>query len=186
MRGLSIFTLSIFILLFVTISPVFAHDEFLSVTFTDFTPYTTENYDKDPYKGNLTLTVTNNTGIAWGNFHFYIFDFGSYQSQAIFVDGNCGWGTPDCNPKKSPGSIDSWTIYNNGKNLDLFFFSNPVSPGETVTFKVYTDNTGNQQPFGIGFYPSVVPEPVSSLLFIIGSGVLGLRVWYNKVLRIFS
>jgi len=154
----------------------FAHDESLTITFNDLSPYEYQNYDQPPYKGNLTLTVTNNTGVAWGDFHFYIFDFDGYSSQAVFVDSSSGAN----DPIKTPGSLDSWSIYNSGKNLDLFFYSNPVNAGDTVTFHVSTDNTGNQQPFGIGFYPSVVPEPVSSVLFMIGGGMLGIRIWRKQ------
>ena len=161
-----------------------AHNETITTSFTDFTAQEVENYDESPYKGYLTLSVTNNTDVAWGDFHFYLFDipgydYGSYGgSDVFFVDGDCGWekeGASNCDPTKDPGSLDSWTISNSGKNLDLFYYSNPVNSGQTVTFEVYRDNSANELPFGVGFYPTVVPEPVSSMLFIAGGAALGFR-----------
>jgi hypothetical protein len=183
-----LFAIFVIVAVFSTV-PAFAHNETMSYTFNDFTPYEFNNYDQAPFKGNFTLTVTNNTNSAWGNFHFYIFEIpgfdysanGSPGLDAIFVDGNCGWASPNCDPTKTPGSLDSWSIFNNGKNIDLFYYSNPVGAGQTVTFKVYTDNTVDQQPFGVGFYPSVVPEPVSSTLFIVGAATLGVRRFRKKI-----
>jgi len=168
---------------FLLVVPAQADVEYLNLTFTDFNQQTVENYDAAPWKGYLSLSVTNNTNAAWGDFHFMLFDFGQYSSQVTFVDGNCAWakaGAANCNPTKTSGPVDSWNINNSGKNLDLFFYSNPVGIGQTVTFEVYTDNTGNQQPFAVGFTPSIAPEPVSSALFIIGGATLGAGRFFRR------
>ncbi len=177
---LSLFVCAISILILGVAVPAQADIEYIDLTFTDLNQQIVENYDNDPWKGYISLTVTNNSGVAWGDFHFSLFDFGGYSSQVTFVDGTCSWaktGT-DCNPTKTPGSLDSWN--KSTKNMDLYYYSNPVYSGETVTFEVYTDNTANQQPFGVGFTPSVVPEPVSSTLFIIGAATMGYRRFRKK------
>jgi len=49
--------------------------------------------------------------------------------------------------------------------LDLYFYSDPVAPGETATFTVYTDNTAVPNAwFGVCYWPTPVPEPTGLLL----------------------
>jgi hypothetical protein len=61
-----------------------------------------------------------------------------------------------------------------------------VSPGETVFFSFsidVPDDTGGSighSDFTLRQYPTVVPEPISSILFIIGGATLGFRKWRKK------
>ena len=181
--------LSIFALVLMGTS-AFADNEIVDVTLDQFwsevDPYTIYNEDKDPWKGYLTLNVVNNTGGYWTDFHFVLLNWGT-PSQVFFVDGDCYWAKPgasNCNPTKSPGAVDNWSILNNGKAMTLEFGSNPVLNGQSVTFEVYTDNTMTKNNFAIGFYATntvpVVPEPVSSTLFILGGATLGIRRFIKK------
>jgi hypothetical protein len=189
-KNLFIMLVAFLSLILMGTSTVFAHDEALTLTFTDMNQQTYDNYDQAPYKGNLTLTVNNNTNTTWTDFHFLLFDFYPYTSNVVFVTGACSWGPGgSCDPTKSPGALDSptgWNLSSSGKTLDLFFGSSPVYNGQSVTFHVYTDNTSNQEPFALGFYPTntvpVVPEPISSLLFVTGGTLLaGRRFLRNRV-----
>jgi hypothetical protein len=124
-----------------------------------------DHEDANPFKGFLNLTVTNTGTEAWGDFHFYIFDAqGINSSSAIF--------TEDFAPSSSQDPL-GYSITNDDHWLNLWFYGDPVNPGETATFQVYTDNTaGMLQFFGIGFYAS--PVPVPGALILLGSGLLGL------------
>lgn len=107
------------------------------------------------------------------DFHFEVFSIGgSNISKTIFVDGMVGGQNLD--PSSSQTGF-TWQIDNDpaGARMDLFFASNPVAPGATAWFKVYTDNTTYKQRFGLMAYPTVssVPEPGSLLAF--ASGLVG-------------
>lgn len=176
--SLFVFTLSVLVLGFAVSS--WADDADATLSFSDFNQQTVYHYDQDTgngFKGWFDLTVTNNTNQAWGDYHFLLFDFDNYESSVIFVDSSGG----GYDPESTTNTIDSWTISTDGKSMDLFFYSNPVGIGQTANFKVWTDNTaGTNDPFAIGSFPSVVPEPVSSTLFIIGGVTLGYRHFREK------
>lgn len=157
-------------------SPAVADDASWTGNFYDLNQQSTQHQDKDPWKGWFDLTATNNTSSTWGDFHFLLFDYGSYTSNVIFVDSSGGGN----DPASTTTTIDSWTIGSGGKTLDVFFYGDPVAPGSTLNLKVWTDNTSNQQNFAVGFYPTVVPEPVSSTLFIVGAVTLGFRRFRKK------
>lgn len=163
------------------VNPAQADDGSDILTFGDFNQQNSYHYDQDidgsGFKGWFDLTVTNNTNSAWGDYHFILFDFGGYNSSVIFVDSSGGGN----DPTSTSNTIDSWTISDGGKSLDLFFYGDPVGIGETANLRVWTDNTaGTNDPFAIGSYPSVVPEPISSTLFIIGGATLGFRRFRKK------
>ena len=52
--------------------PAFAHDMSTTQTFNDMDSITVDHFDLDPWKGYADVTVTNNSGQAWGDFHFKI------------------------------------------------------------------------------------------------------------------
>ena len=68
-------------------------------------------------KGSMTLTVTNSTDVAWGDFHF-----GISFSDATF--------DPNEDPTWDHGSGLSWELSAGNTLLDLYFYSNPVEIGE--------------------------------------------------------
>ncbi len=63
----------------------------------------------------------------------------------------------------------TWAIDNDpaGAKMDLYYLSDPVAPGATAWFKVYTDNSTYKQWFGLMIYPTI-PEPGSLLAFATG------------------
>ncbi len=155
-----------------TVVPAQADDATWSGTFDDLNQLTTTHVDQDPWKGWFDLTAYNNTSSTWGDFHFMLFDIPSQPtSDVIFVDASGGGN----DPTSTTTTIDSWVISNGGKTLDVFYYGDPVAPTETLNIKVWTDNTSNMQDFGVAFYPTVVPEPVSSTLFVVGAATLGFR-----------
>ena len=148
-----------------------ADNDDIFLTFDDYTPQAGEHEDSDPFKGWLNLTVTNNMGEAWGDIHFEITDvgWGDVCNVHFMVD-------PNHQPTSSQSSL-TWDVDNEvcGATLDLLYYSDPVLPGETATFKVYTDNTTDEVPFfGWLIYPTPVPEPASLSLLALG-GLLLIR-----------
>ena len=125
------------------------------------------NPDADPWKGYFTATVTNNSGQDWGDFHFQLIR-------------NLGFGTPSLvvfddtpNTFTMTGAVGySYVISPDLLSTDFYFYGDPVAPTESVTFTIYTDNTANQQPFGMLLYPTPVPEPAALGLLALGALVL--------------
>ena len=104
-----------------------------------------------------------NTGNdPWGDFHFQIAGAGY-----VYFDENVA-------PISSQtlGNV----VYNNvdfGASLDLYFYGDPVLPGESAHFKVWTDNTATMNSFfGLCMYPTPVPEPTTLILLGLGSLLL--------------
>lgn len=129
---------------------------------------TVEHRDGGEYKGWFDLTVTNSGDTAWGDFHFEIYEvhgFGSVENVDFIV-------SPGFEPTGS--QYMTWSVDNDavGATLDLFFYGDPVNPGETANFSVYTANTDQLDFFGVRFYPTPVPLP--GALWLLGSGLLGL------------
>lgn len=112
--------------------------------------------DQTPFKGPFTVTVTNTGNAPWGDFHFGIFDpiGGQDISNVGFLDTSMGGEDPT-----SSQSGLTWIINNVvvGATIDLFYCSDPVMPGETAWFTVYTDNPDSLAFFGVLFYPTPVP-----------------------------
>jgi hypothetical protein len=135
-----------------------------------------EHHDLDPFKGFLFLTVQNSGSQPWGDFHFQIYDpmGGQDISNVGFLDSTTV--PPGPNPTSSQSPL-TWTINNVivGATCDLYFYSNPVMPGNTATFTVYTSNPDHLSFFGVMLYPTPVPEPVTLLSLALGALLLRRR-----------
>jgi hypothetical protein len=153
---------------------VAAHDDVRVLDISDILiRYSVEHQEASPYKGAIDLTVKNTGTVAWGDFHFQLFQvndpIGNVFFTAIDPDPH---STADWTPTSSQTGL-SWDIGNDGKVLDLWFYQDPVLPGQTANFKVYTDNTTDQVGFfGVSFYATPVPVPGAILL--LGSGLMTL------------
>ena len=136
-------------------------------------PIMVEHDDQSPFKGYLHLEVTNTGDESWGDFHFEI-----YHVPGQGAIDNVDWvDDSPYEPTSSQGGL-SWVIDNVavGATLDLYFYSDPVAPGETATFDVYTDNTTDKVFFGVLMYPSPVPEPGTLILM----GIAGMCLYYPR------
>ena len=128
------------LLILVVSNPGWAHDAAYPGNLSILNVYDTVEYvhaDADDgygFKGSFTLTVTNNSSVAWGDFHFQIFqvDTNDY-SQVYFTHDMVGFSGPS-------GSNFDYTISGDGMNpdkiLDFTFYDNTVAVGETATFTV--------------------------------------------------
>ncbi len=144
-----------------------AHDGEINWTFTSLTPYSVEHNDDEPFKGWVLANVYNDTDEAWTDFHFEIFSIGFSVANVDFIDYA---------PYQPTSSVSSFTyVINNapatGATFDFYFAANPILPGQSAWFKVYTDNTTDKKRFGVMIYPTV-PEP-ASVVAMAGS-LLGL------------
>ncbi len=149
--------------------PAIAHDGSSNVALSDWSVQSVTHNDAAPFKGLFTLTVYNSSqSNYWGDFHFGI--NGAAQDAGLVV-----FSAPPIASSQTPYT------YNIGTNaglstLDLYFYGDPVAPGETAVFTVYTDNTAAMNAwFGICFWPTPVPEPTSLLLCGLGGLVLARR-----------
>lgn len=163
--------------------PALAHDGYIGavdnpIEIGDWGQQFFNHPDQDPWKGWAYVFVKNTSQEAWGDFHFKIFSYdGSDISNVDFRDASMGGMNPI-----STQTLESWTIDNNvvGAEMSLYFYGDPVLPGEFAQFQVWTDNTASMTNFGICIWPSPVPEP-SSLLVLSGSlmGMAGLA-WRRR------
>lgn len=112
--------------------------------------------DEHPFKGPFRVTVTNTGNAPWGDFHFEIFDpmGGQDISNVHFLDAAMGGEDPISSQSGLVWIIDNEAV---GATIDLFYCSDPVMPGETAFFEVYTDNPDQLPFFGVMFYPTPVP-----------------------------
>ena len=125
--------------------------------------------DAGPFKGSVTLNVTNTGAVDWGDFHFAVFSTGQDVTNVDFTDHDADTMT-DLLPTVN-GTPVSYTIAADGSAIDLFFYGTPILAGQSATIVVWTDNTVDQVPFfGTMYYPTPVPEPATMALLGLGLG----------------
>ncbi len=123
---------------------------------------TTEHLDAEPFKGWLDLTVYNSGLDPWGDFHLEFY-------QVTGPIDNVSWLVSSPYEPTSSQSGLTWAVDNVtvGATLDLYFYGDPVLPGQTANFKVYTDNPDHVSFFGVSMHPTPVPEPATAMLMLL-------------------
>ncbi len=171
MRRCSAFLVTI--LLFFIAAPVFAHDGEWTESLASWDSITLGHNDAPEWKGTATLTVTNSMSEQWGDFHFAIYEL-TNPGSVIFTTG----GTIEMldnlgNPYAGGLGVGYDYTMPTTQTLNFTFYDNPVNSGQTVTFKVYTDNTAMQNAwFGLMVNPTPVPEPAT--IALLGLGILSV------------
>jgi hypothetical protein len=158
-----------------------AHDGYINLEFSDTgavvvqTQVHTEPANNDPcqHKGWAIFTLKNtSTTKSWGDMHFAITNAGDPSNDVSGID----WivASP-FQPTYVVGGVSrpiGSVVVNNTlpqATLDMYFYANPLAPGQTATFSVYTDNTSTMDPwFGLSVYPTPVPEPVTLAMLGLG------------------
>lgn len=131
--------------------------------------HTEVHEDDAPWAGWAELTVTNNGTEPWGDFHFNVFEVTGDPVNVDYKDAAGG----GFDPVSSQSGL-TWQISPDGSAIDLFFYGDPVLPGETAQFNVYNVNPDQVTFFGTSYYPTPVPEPATLALMSLG-GLLMFR-----------
>ncbi|RJR15867.1 MAG: PEP-CTERM sorting domain-containing protein [Nitrospiraceae bacterium] len=130
-----------------------------------------------PTNGWVTINVTNNTGFAWGDMHIEILQCYTFACGAVtnvdFVDNHPSGSplSPDSDRSPFTYTIDNASV---GAKLDYYFYSDPILTGGSGMFKWKSTNSDGVL-YQLAVTPSVVPEPVSTTLFLVGAATLGFR-----------
>ncbi len=126
----------------------------------------------DEYKGWASITVTNTMNQPWGDFHFQITSWSAVPS-VIFDDPFGNFMYNSTGMQAYAGATYQITT---PQQLDFYFYGNPLQPGQTATFKVYTDNTTDQNAwFGISMWPTPVPEPATIAILGLGGAAILMK-----------
>jgi hypothetical protein len=150
-------------------------DETWSYTFNDLNPEEGIYYPDGSGSGWIYLTVTNNTGSIWSDFHFEIFDIGMGSIANVdFLSGGANGPFTSQNPFTY--TIDNTSV---GAKLDFYFIDDLIPNGDLATFNVNISNPDNST-YGVIYRPTVIPEPISSMLFLVGAATLGARRYWKK------
>jgi hypothetical protein len=135
------------------------------------------------HAGWYQVTEDNQSSLAWGDFHFEIFAIPGHDGNPLYDISNVVFDITDPYEPESSQTLDignEWNLSDGGKKIDLNFYGDPYAAGETGGWwKVHINNPDGVL-HGVTTYPSVVPEPMSSLLFMIGGAVLGLSFYVKK------
>jgi hypothetical protein len=143
---------------------VLAHDGSWNFDIVNWDPCLAGHNDLDPFKGWANLTVNNSMNENWGDFHFEI-----YPSTYNVFFSTAGGPFQMLDGIGNPYTGFSYAISGDQKKVDFTFYGNPVLSTQTVTFKVYTDNTLDKNAwFGLIVYPTPVPEPMTAALLGLG------------------
>lgn len=140
------------------------------IEMADWGPVEFEHDDQAPWAGWTHIFVKNTGTEDWGDFHLEIFAVNQGDDVS-----NVHWLDDETHTPYSSQTLDDWDIDNVaiGATIDLFFYGDPVDPGETADFHVYNVNPDEVDFFGICFYPTPVPLPGAALLYITGCGLFG-------------
>ena len=169
----SLGVLAVLSVMLVGVSAAYAHDADITTSFNGVGAGVAEQVshgDADPWAGWVNVSVTNTGSDPWGDFHFEIYD--PIGGQNI---SNVDWQEAIGLDPYSTQTDLSWAIDNTpaGAKIDLYYYNDPVLPGETAEFHVYNVNPDMLSFFGIMFYPTPVPEPGS--LFLLALGAVALK-----------
>lgn len=121
------------------------------------------------------LSSSGISGSTWGGLIFNFDQLASGVSFDFTVDGTPAPGDPNMMATfTSNGGANSNSIQVNGNSL---MYGGPAFDQATFLFFPYTDASAGATPnyfsvSNVAFTSSVVPEPVSSALFLLGGGVL--------------
>jgi hypothetical protein len=165
------------------VAPVSAHDGNIGpLEFDDTGAAVTidtihfEPAGNDPcdHKGWAIFTLKNtSTTKSWGDLHFMITG-ADVTNVSWVVDSPFQPTYVVGGVARTIGSAVANNTVSNA-TLDLTFYANPLAPGATATFSVYTDNTTDMEEwFGLSVYPTPVPEPATLAMLGLG-GLLFVR-----------
>jgi len=127
------------------------------------------------YAGWYTANVDNQSNVAWGDFHFEIYEIPGHAGNPLFDISKVVFDMSGLLIPSSSQTLDSINLSGNGKELSFNFYNDPYAAGATGGWWKAHINNPDGVVHGVTYYPSVVPEPVSSTLFILGGVTLGFR-----------
>ena len=131
--------------------------------------------------GWFKFEIENDSNIAWSDFHVEIIAIPGYS----YDISNVTFAVEDPKEPMSSQGLDSgneWVLSSDKRKLDFNFYGDLYMPGEKSGYWMAYVNNPDGVVHGITMYPSVVPEPISSALFIIGGATLGIRRFMKKKL----
>lgn len=132
------------------------------------------------YAGWYTATVDNQSSVAWGDFHFEIYEIPGHAGNPLFDISKVVFDISEFLMPSSSQTLDNINLSSSGKELSFTFYNDPYAAGATGGWWKAHINNPDGVVHGVTYYPSVVPEPVSSTLFIIGAATLGYRQFRKK------